>query len=281
MLSRRLTCPCAVALAALWVSGPLGAQQTPPAAPPAAAPAAAADSVPPHATTAPTWRWSGALPRGGTLSIALVRGTVRVERLRESGSGESGGSGGSALVEVVARRRGTTSDPASVGMRVDTIAGGMKVTAVYPPSVVPGGGARHDCLMPEDDRGDFWHSDVRVELLVRVSDDARLDVRLVDGDIAIAPVAAALRLATNTGSIHIAEPEGAVWASTGSGDVEVALTSPAARRARASIRLEAYDGAARVVGTEGAESAGAPGFRRKIRIAAARNRSDLLRSSDQ
>ncbi|HEU4643612.1 MAG TPA: hypothetical protein VFS44_14240 [Gemmatimonadaceae bacterium] len=169
------------------------------------------------------------------LAFDLVRGSIRIERSR------------TPEVEVIARRHAVRSDPMSVTMRVDTTAEGLSFIASHPPMPPLSAGSRHDCLPPEDDRGDFWHSDVRVELLVRVPDGVRVLARVMSGDIDVAPVAAELDLTTNTGAVRIADPEGGVRASTGSGDVELRLASPATRLARGAIRLEAYYGSVRLV----------------------------------
>lgn len=235
MVARSLARSCALMLlAAPFASAPLDAQGAHAGGPPAGAEGDAATG--PRA--APEWRWSGAVPRGGVLVIELIRGTIRLERASAS------------EVAVIARRSATTSDPLAVAIRVDTTGSRLAFVATYPPLPPRSASNGHDCLPPDDGRGDFWRSDVRVELLVRVPDGARVRARVVSGDIDVAPIAAELELTTNTGTVRIADPEGSVLASTGSGDVELRLASPASRRAHAPIRLQAYDGAIRVVGME-------------------------------
>lgn len=126
----------------------------------------------------PTWTWRGPAPRSGVVEVDLVRGSITVERT------------GGAQVELFARRVGRRDDPATVQLVLREERGRLLLSAVYPTRRAPGRGAlpvnpetgRMECL-PEDPRGDFWYSDVRVDLVVRVPDGVRVQAGLLDGKV--------------------------------------------------------------------------------------------------
>jgi len=124
------------------------------------------------------WSWRGEAPLRGELEVNLVRGSIRVER----GEGNT--------VELVARRIGRQDDPRSVRMAVRAEHGRLLLSVVYPTRRLPGRGwlplnpetGRTECL-PEDPRSDFWYSDVRVELVVRVPRGVRVRAAVLDGRV--------------------------------------------------------------------------------------------------
>ncbi len=110
----------------------------------------------------------------------------------EVGCTDPGGGGGSEdrdLV-VIARRIGRRDDPGSVRLEVRQRNGRLVLSAVYPTMRYPGRGSlpvnpetgRLECL-PEDPRGDFWYSDVRVDLVVRVPAGVLVQADLLDGEV--------------------------------------------------------------------------------------------------
>jgi hypothetical protein len=123
---------------------------------------------------------------GGTIEIHLVRGSVRAETI----PGQE--------AEVVLVPRSDHSDPAAVRLSVDTVGSDFRVVDRYP-TAAPG--PRRECLPPLDERGDFWHTDVRVAALVRVPAHVRLIVRLIDGDIDVRPVSGPREVETNQGAV--------------------------------------------------------------------------------
>jgi hypothetical protein len=134
------------------------------------------------------WHWSGVVPPGGTLELRLVRGSVRAETSSRS------------TVEILTSLRGTRSNPASVRLVVDTTVAGIHVQDRYP--AMSASAIRAGCLPPSDGRGDYWHSDVRLETVVRVPVGVRLVVRLMDGDIDVRALEGPREVRTNQGAVH-------------------------------------------------------------------------------
>ena len=133
------------------------------------------------------WRWTGAMRGGGTIEIRLVRGSVHAETI----------PGQEATVILV--RRGDRSDPVTARLSVDTVGADFRILDHYPaPNAT---GPREDCLPPLDARGDFWHSDVRVDAVVRIPARARLIVRVMDGDIDVRPLSGPRDVGTNQGAV--------------------------------------------------------------------------------
>jgi hypothetical protein len=116
-----------------------------------------------------------------------VRGKVRAET----------SAGREATVILV--RRGDRSDPATVGISVDTATTGFLIVDRYP--TWKAAGPRGDCLPPLDARGDFWHSDVRFDAVVRVPPNVRLIVRVMDGDIDVRALRGPRDVVSNQGAI--------------------------------------------------------------------------------
>lgn len=136
-------------------------------------------------------RWSGRVAPGDLLVIDVVRGRVRLE------------AAAGTEVEVLVTRTAATSDPATVRLRVDTSATSLRLLDQYPPS--PAGGryaARRECLPTDDDRrGDFWHSDVRLDVVARVPAGTRVSARVMAGAVEVAPgLGAAGRRESSAGS---------------------------------------------------------------------------------
>jgi hypothetical protein len=133
------------------------------------------------------WQWASVVQAGGSLEVRLVRGSVRAERI----------SGQQATVTVV--RRSARSDPLTTELSVDTAGMDFRIVDRYPGP--HGANQRGDCLPPLDTRGDFWHSDVRVDAVVRVPSNVRLIVRLMDGDIDVRPLSGPRDASSNQGAV--------------------------------------------------------------------------------
>ena len=135
-----------------------------------------------------SWEWRGVVPARGTLELRLVRGFVRVVTV----------PGAEGAVSVV--RRGTRSDPSAVRLTVDSTAGRVLIEDRYPATLSPS--PRRECLPPDGGRGDFWHSDVRLEATVRVPAGVRVVVHLMDGDIDVRDVSGPRSVASNQGAVR-------------------------------------------------------------------------------
>ena len=135
------------------------------------------------------WIWNGAMPAGSTVTVDAVRADVRVLPARGS------------EVELKAVLHGETSAPESVTMMVDTIGDGVVIRTryrmIYPAQLV----RLAECLPSDSVHGNFWYSDVRADLTLRVPAGVRVAVRLMWGDIeARAPNA--MELHTQNGTIN-------------------------------------------------------------------------------
>jgi hypothetical protein len=113
------------------------------------------------------------MPAGSTVTIDAVGADVRVLPARGS------------EVELKAVLHGETSAPESVTMVVDTIGDGVVIRTRYgmthPAQLV----RLPECLPSHSVHGDFWYSDVRADLTLRVPAGVRVAVRLMWGDIEV------------------------------------------------------------------------------------------------
>jgi hypothetical protein len=128
------------------------------------------------------------VPAGGTFEVRLVCGSLRAETSvgRET--------------DIILVRQDVRSDPASARLIADTTIDAVRIEDRYPRT--GGMDPRHDCLPPEDARGNYWHSDVRLSTIVRVPANVRLVVHLVDGDIDVRAVIGPRDVFTNQGVIR-------------------------------------------------------------------------------
>lgn len=125
-----------------------------------------------------SWSWRGEAPPGRVVEVRLARGSVRVEQVE------------GREVELAARLIGRRDDPEGVRMELHQEEGWLEISAVYPAKRLPGRGAlpvnpetgNMECL-PEDPRGDFWYSDVRVDLVVRVPAGVLVRAEVLDGQV--------------------------------------------------------------------------------------------------
>jgi hypothetical protein len=137
----------------------------------------------------PEWIWIGAARAGQTVTINAVRGHVRVLRARD------------AQLEVRAVMHGEHDPPESVAMVVDTTSRGLVFRTKY-------GGRpfrrerRRECLPTDTSHGDFWYSDVRAVLTVRVPTGVSVAVRLMWGNIEATALTNPVDLQTQNGTIR-------------------------------------------------------------------------------
>ena len=132
-------------------------------------------------------RWAGVIRAGGTVDVRLVRGSIRAE----TGSGQK--------VTIIVIRRGVRSDPMATGLSINTTGTDLGLSDHYPALINAVG--RVDCLPPLDARGDFWHSDVRFDVVLRLPPNIRLLVNLLDGDIDVRALSGLRGVSTIQGTI--------------------------------------------------------------------------------
>lgn len=143
---------------------------------------AAASFIPePRATeqhvrqTAPPISWAGHMVQDDTLVIDIVRGDVRIT------------SSQTDRADLRITRVGVRSDPASVRLRVDSTANGVRLETLFPPRYRNASGEEHECLPPDRGRGDFFHSDVTTDVVVRVPRGVAVTVKQMAGRVEAEP----------------------------------------------------------------------------------------------
>ena len=136
------------------------------------------------------WSWAGRIGAGQTVTVDAVRADVRVLPSR---------SGEVALSAVIT---GVDDRPETVTLRVDTTAGGVTFRTFYAPAFLVHPARRIECLPADSLHGDFWYSDVRATLTLRVPPGIAVAVRVMWGDIKRAALPNPLRLETQNGTIR-------------------------------------------------------------------------------
>lgn len=188
-----------------------------------AALSASADASALRAQEPNPWSWRGTVPRGKTLEVRGVMGTIRAE----PASGRE--------VEVTARKHADDSDPNEVRIEVVEHEGDVTICAVYPGggnSCEPGGGEMHI-------RG---HNDVQVAFTVRVPAGVDFVGAMVSGDVFATGLDGRVDLTSVSGSVSGTGLGGRADLHSVSGDVEVETASGEATgrsvsgNARATVR---------------------------------------------
>jgi hypothetical protein len=175
-----------LALACLAAATPLSAQARDARAPDALTP----EVHTPRALAAGRsagWSWAGPMAAGATLEVRLVRGSLRAVTVE----------GPDAAVVLV--RRSVRSSPGSAHVVVARAGRGIRIEDRYPRRSTRRG---EECLPPDDGRGDFWHSDVRLETVVRVPRGVRLVAHLMSGDVDVSALAGPRDVSTNDGAVR-------------------------------------------------------------------------------
>jgi hypothetical protein len=155
------------------------------------------------------FRWTGRVAAGNTLEIRGVNGEIRVE----AASG--------AEAEVLARKSGRRSDPASVEIAVVPHDGGVTICAIYPAVK----DRENECL-PGGGHNNTRDNDVKVEWTVRLPDGVRLGAHTVNGDVSVRDAGAEVRATTVNGDVNVSTRgvaeastvNGSIWASLGRAD---------------------------------------------------------------
>ena len=157
------------------------------------------------------FRWHGAIAQGKAIEIKGVNGDIRAE---PSGSNE---------VEVVAEKRATRDDPASVRIDVVPHGGGVTICAVYP---TRDGARPNECAPGNAGRSNVQNNDVTVRFTVRVPAGVALIGRTVNGEIEALRLNGDVQLSTVNGSVtfsttaggHAATVNGSIRGEMGTAD---------------------------------------------------------------
>jgi hypothetical protein len=154
------------------------------------------------------FRWNGKMEAGQTLEVKGISGDIRAEL----------SSGNTA--EVVAEKRGRSSDFDRVEVRVVKEGDGITICAVYRPDENPDG-----CDMR--DGGHRGHSDnirVSVDYVVKLPAGVDFVGNTVSGDVDVKDVRSDVKASSVSGNVSVSTT-GTGWGSTVSGDIDVEMAS--------------------------------------------------------
>jgi hypothetical protein len=156
------------------------------------------------------FRWSGKMDAGQTLEVKGISGDIRTELA--SGS----------TAEVVAEKRGRSSDFDRVEVRMVKESDGITICAVYRPDENPDG-----CDMRGGDhRGRDRDDNIRVSVDYVVKLPAGVDFvgNTVSGDVDVKDVRSDVKASSVSGNVSVSTT-GKGWGSTVSGDIDVEMGS--------------------------------------------------------
>jgi hypothetical protein len=171
-----------------------------------AAPPASAQAI----TEEPPFRWSGALAAGRVLEVKGIMGTITAE-LAEDGT-----------AEVVAEKRGRSSDFEDVEIRVVEAPDGVTICAIYHPEDYLG----DDCDLDDRRRDSNQSRDSRVDVdfTVRVPEGVELIATVVTGDVEVRGLRSNVSAHSVSGDVLVST-SGVVEAGTVSGEMDLAMGS--------------------------------------------------------
>jgi hypothetical protein len=149
-----------------------------------------------------TWNWNGTLPRGGTLEINGVNGSI----VAEAGTGDR--------VVVTAEKSGRRHDPSLVRIEVQQDSDGIVICAVYPGESSP---CRRVGLSFKERA-----NDVEVDFHVSVPAGAQFTANNVNGGVHVRGLTGRVKARTVNGGCDI-ETSGSGQASTVNGAVHAAI----------------------------------------------------------
>lgn len=144
------------------------------------------------AATDSSFRWTGTLAPGQTVSVFGVNGNVRAE----AATGNN--------IEVTAVKSATRSDVSSVRVEVVPHAGGVTLCAIYPDQ----DGERNECR-PDGARNKTRDNDVKVDFTVRVPAGVRLKAKTVNGGVTANDLRSEVEAGTVNGNVEVSTTEGA------------------------------------------------------------------------
>jgi hypothetical protein len=143
-------------------------------------------------------------------------------------------------IKIWATRRSKTSDPKAVDIVVTRSASGLKVVTKYPD---PPSGPPDECLVYDEERGDFWHYNIAVDFRVSIPKGSAIKIRTYVGNIEVAALSGAVDVSTNDGSITLRGLDGPVRASA-IGDITCQLSGVANG---GNVALSVYGGTAHLL----------------------------------
>jgi hypothetical protein len=143
-------------------------------------------SLAPRSAIADDFQWRGSVARGHSIEIKGVNGDIRAE--------PAGGND----VEVVAEKRATRDDPASVRIDVVPHDGDVTICAVYPSR---DGSRPNECRPGDSGRMNVQNNDVQVRFTVKVPAGVILVGTTVNGGVTADQLNGDVTLTTVNGSV--------------------------------------------------------------------------------
>lgn len=167
------------------------------------------ERTPATGASAVEYRWSGVVPRGQTLEIKGVNGSIVVAR-----------ADGDEVV-VTTEARGRRSDPASVRIQRVAHDGGLTFCAVYP---TPEGEAENRCGPGSSGRMNTERNDVQVDFRLQLPDGVHFAGRTVNGEVEALGLGGDVTASTVNGDVEIST-SGFATAETVNGSIRAAMGS--------------------------------------------------------
>ena len=176
-----------------------------------------------------SWKWSGPVPSGGTLSVYNVNGAMRF----------TASSDGDVHVDAEKRvQRG--GDPTTVHYAVVRDGDNVVICAMWRDDATCDTRGVHGDR--NRDRGGDRRRDVSAEFSVQVPTGVRLNSNTVNGDLTVERITSNVRAETVNGTVRVTQVSGDVRARTVNGDVKVDTRSGTASGETVNGSIEATIG---------------------------------------
>ena len=157
-----------------------------------------------------TFQWDGRMASGQTLEVRGISGNVSA--VLASGN----------TAEVVAEKRGRSSDFDEVEIRMVEENGGITICAIYRPSRYQENSCEHDHGDNRDDEREHRNINVSVDFEVRVPAGVEFVGTTVAGDVEARGLESEVTATTVSGDVYVSTSELA-WATTVSGEMEIEI----------------------------------------------------------
>ncbi len=157
-----------------------------------------------------TFQWDGRMASGQTLEVKGISGNVSA--VLASGN----------TAEVVAEKRGRSSDFDEVEIRVVEENGGITICAIYQPWRFPENSCDYDHLDNRDDEREHRDIDVSVDFEVQVPAGVEFVGKTIAGNVEARGMESEVTATTVSGDVYVSTSELA-WATTVSGEIEIEI----------------------------------------------------------
>jgi hypothetical protein len=133
------------------------------------------------------WRWRASADGVSVLEFSLIRGHIEAETTEGTD------------LEIEVLRSARRGDPYDMMLDVTRSSGALTVTDRYRPL------SRllwRECLPPDEGRGDYWHTDTRASVRVRLPRSVGLVIRLLQGEVEVAVSTGLRTVVVNDGTVR-------------------------------------------------------------------------------